>query len=112
MWMLKMLRGIARGQVTVLSAEKDGAAVSSATIRGRISGFGAISSVGTLPKFREHGLGSAVVNAAANRIAAEGRTALLVPANETAFKLYSRLGFVPGGKIYTLHLCEKENQNE
>lgn len=112
MWMLKMLRGAAKGQATVLSAEKEGRAASAATIRGRTAKYGAIASVATLPEYREQGLASALVSACLLRLCDEKRTAVLVPANETAFKLYSRLGFAPCGKIYTLHLCEKENQNE
>ncbi len=109
LWMLKMLRGTSSGQITVLSIENCGRAVATASIRGRIDGFGAIASVFTSPEFRGRGYASVLTAACSKILSGERREALLLPAGEEAKRLYEHLGFVPDGKhYYILHLDEKE----
>ena len=108
LWMLKIKRGIAKGQITVLTVEVDGKAVSTATIRGRTKSAGAISSVATLQEYRRRGYASALTAACSKILFDEHRESRLVPANEKVQKLYERLGFAQTGKCYILHLDEKE----
>ena len=108
LWMLKVRRGIAKGQTTVLTAEVDGKTVSTATIRGRTANAGAISSVATLPEYRRRGFASALTSACSKMLFDEHRESWLVPADENVRKLYEHLGFAPAGKCFILHLDKKE----
>ncbi len=112
LWMLKMHRGISKNQVTVLSIEKDGKAVSSATIRGRTKGAGAIVSVVTVPEYRGIGLASFLTTECSKILLGEHREPWLVAADEKSQRLYSRLGFTAFEKCFVLYLDEKEKQNE
>jgi len=112
LWMLKMRRGIAKGQVTVLSIESGGKAVSTAAVRGRTKSAGAVASVATLPAFRGRGFASALTFWCSKLLFNEHREPWLVAADEKAQRLYERLGFAAFEKCFILHLDEKEKQNE
>ena len=102
-WELRMTRDVLKGQTTILTLH-DSKPVSSAVIRGRSKIAGAITSVMTLPDYREHGCASFLTASCSNILHDEGRTAWLVPADEKVQKMYEKLGFKAVGNEYTLIL--------
>lgn len=109
MWMLKITRGIARGQSTVLTVEQDGKALSGACIRGRCKAGGAIVSVITDEACRNRGFASLLTARCAEILKSEGLCTWLCPCDERAERLYSRLGFRRCGSLYTININKKEN---
>lgn len=109
MWMLKITRGISRGQSTVLTIEQDGKAVSCACIRGRCKAGGSVVSVITDENFRGRGFASLLTAKCAEILKSEGLCTWLCPCDKRAERLYSRLGFRPCGSLYTININKKEN---
>lgn len=110
MWRLKIVRGVLRGQTTVLTLLDGEKTIAGACIRGRTKAAGSITSVMTLPEYRARGCASFLTAACSNLLRGEGRAAWLVPANERVEKMYERIGFRPSGTQYTFELTAKEKQ--
>ncbi|MBQ3501071.1 MAG: GNAT family N-acetyltransferase [Oscillospiraceae bacterium] len=109
-WKLKMVRGVLRKQSTLLTLH-DGAAVSTACIRGRTEKAGAITSVVTLPEHRKKGYASYLTALCTNMLIDEHRVPWLVPANEKVRKMYEKLGYKAAKNYYYLYnIKEKEDR--
>ena len=109
-WKLKMVRGVLRKQSTLLTLH-DGAAVSTACIRGRTEKAGAITSVVTLPEHRKKGYASYLTALCTNMLIDEHRVPWLVPANEKVRKMYEKLGYKAAKNYYYLYnIKEKEER--
>lgn len=99
---LKLRRGMAHGQTTVFTLYDGEKAVSTAMIRGRTENSGAIASVMTREDYRKRGCASYLTALCAGRLLEEGKTPWLIPAEETAQKLYEKLGFTARSTYYNL----------
>ena len=108
LWFLRMTRAVLRGQTTMLTLYENGAAVSTASIRGRTATAGAITSVVTLPEFRRKGYASCLTAMCSNMLIDEGREVWLVPADSGVRKMYEKLGFSYAKNYNCLHFNEKE----
>ncbi|MBR5872852.1 MAG: GNAT family N-acetyltransferase [Oscillospiraceae bacterium] len=109
-WKLRMTRGVQKGQTTLLTLH-DGAAVSTACIRGRTENAGVITSVITSPDHRHKGYASYLTALCSNILFDEHRTPWLVPANPGVQKMYEKLGFVAAKNYYYLYnIKEKEDR--
>lgn len=108
LWYLRMTRCVLRGQTTMLTLYDGGKAVSTASIRGRTADAGAITSVVTLPEYRERGYASYLTALCSNMLIDEHRAAWLVPANPEVRKMYEKLGFEYAKNYYCLHFNERE----
>ena len=106
-WELKLRRGIANGTVTVFALYDGKTPVSCAMIRGRTKTGGAVASVVTKPEYRGRGCASYLVAACSNRLLEEGRTPWLIPVSKETQKIYSKLGFLPVSRYYTLKAKEE-----
>ncbi len=110
-WELKLRRGIAKGMVTVFALYDGETPVSCAMIRGRTKTGGAVASVITKPEYRGRGCASYLVAACSNMLLDEERTPWLIPVSKETQKIYSKLGFLPVSRYYTL-TAKEEDQNE
>ena len=109
LWYLRMRRCIFKGQTTMFTLYEDGAAVSTASIRGRTEKAGAITSVVTLPEYRHRGFASYLTALCSNVLNDEHRETWLVPADPGVRKMYEKLGFEYAKNYHCLHFNEKDD---
>lgn len=110
LWILRMVRGVLRNQSTLFTLYENETAVSCASIRGRSKNSGAITSVATLPAFRNRGYASYLTALCTNMLMDEHRAPWLLPQNSDARKIYEKLGYESVKKYYSLtNIKEKEN---
>ncbi len=109
-WKLKMVRGVLKKQTTLFTLHNR-EAVSTACIRGRTKKACAITSVVTIPEYRNRGYASYLTALCTNMLIDEGRTPWLVPANPGVRKMYEKLGYKAAKTYYYLYnIREKEDR--
>lgn len=106
-WMLRMVRGVLKGQTTLYTLYDNKKAVSAACIRGRTKNAGAITSVVTVPEHRCRGFASYLTSLCSKTLLDEHRTPWLVPADEKVRKMYEKLGFSAAKNYYSLDFSKK-----
>ena len=89
----RMRHGVCRAAVVTEGDQP----VSCAMTVAEWTGGAVLGAVSTLPEYRSRGYASACVSTLAAVLQEEGKQVAICPKNETARRLYERLGFVPCG---------------
>jgi ribosomal protein S18 acetylase RimI-like enzyme len=92
MWLLAFENGTALAPVGVIAATREPAG---------LAGEHFVSSLWVDPRHRRRGIARGLVEAAAERVAADGATAVflwVLDGNEAARRFYAAIGFVPTGE--------------
>ncbi len=106
-WILRVSRGVRRGQTTVLVFYDGETPAATASIRGRCGTCGVITSVATQKAYRRRGMASYLTYLCAKELLDSGRTAWLVPSGKKSARLYESLGF---RFIYSQYYCKIINE--
>lgn len=107
-WMLRLSRGVRRGQAAVWVIYGGEKPAATASVLGRCSSCGVIAGVATRAGCRGRGMASYLTYLCAKELLDSGRTAWLVPSGEGAMRLYGRLGFRPAYVQYQCKIINEE----
>ncbi len=106
-WILRVSRGVRRGQSTVWVIYDGERPVATASVLGRCGSCGVIAGVATRAEYRGRGMASCLAYLCAKELLDSGRTAWLVPSGEASARLYGALGFRP---VYFQYHCKIINE--
>lgn len=102
-WLLRVSRGVRRGQTTVWVIYDGEKPAATASIRGRCGICGVIAGVATREEYRGRGMASYLTYLCAKELLDAGRTAWLVPSGGPSERLYEALGF---RRVYFQYYCK------
>lgn len=106
-WMLRLSRGVRRGQTAVWMIYDGEKPAATASVLGRCGSCGVIAGVATRAEYRGRGMASLLTYLCAKELLDAGRTAWLVPSGGSAARLYEALGFRP---VYFQYYCKITNE--